>query len=355
MFAEKHYPEILSPEELDAYLAQGWYRMGQTIFTTHFLCFGERFYSALWVRLPLRGYRFRKSLRKLIRRNRSKFTVRIRAAIIDREKEQLYQRYKANFPGLLAPSLRESLLDGEEFNIFRTYEIAVYRGDRLVAASFFDLGREGVASILGMYDPDFQRYSLGFFTMLMEIEYALEKGYAYYYPGYVVPGYPRFDYKLRIGEVSFFQFSDASWVPYEQLQGDRIPLPFMEEKLRKAQQYLREHGIETSRFYYPLFEVNLFGFWRTNFFDYPLFLHCNPYNLPNVHLVIVFDLRTETYHLYRCSPFDDIQFYFNEAYTRSFNREKFFMELIVVERLLKSSPQTEDILEALRLQRTLHK
>ena len=26
----------------------------------------------------------------------------------------------------------------------------------------------------------------------------------YYYPGYVVPGYHRFDYKLKIGEVEFY-------------------------------------------------------------------------------------------------------------------------------------------------------
>ena len=60
-FAEKHYPELLLPEELDAYLARGWYRMGQSIFTTHFLCFGEQFYSAVWVRLQLNDHSFSKS------------------------------------------------------------------------------------------------------------------------------------------------------------------------------------------------------------------------------------------------------------------------------------------------------
>ena len=92
MFAEKHYPEILRPEELDTYLERGWYRMGQTIFTTHFLCFGEHFYSAIWVRLPLKDYRFRKKLRKVIRRNTRQFKTDFRRAFLDRERERLYQK-----------------------------------------------------------------------------------------------------------------------------------------------------------------------------------------------------------------------------------------------------------------------
>jgi hypothetical protein len=34
MFVEVHTPAVLTRAELDAYLARGWFRMGQTIFTT---------------------------------------------------------------------------------------------------------------------------------------------------------------------------------------------------------------------------------------------------------------------------------------------------------------------------------
>ncbi|MBA4056534.1 MAG: arginyl-tRNA--protein arginylyltransferase, partial [Marivirga sp.] len=53
MFAQVHSPEKLLPRELDAYLEQGWFRMGQTIFTTNFLNFKNEFYSALWLRIML--------------------------------------------------------------------------------------------------------------------------------------------------------------------------------------------------------------------------------------------------------------------------------------------------------------
>jgi len=334
MFAEKHYPEIMRPEELDAYLARGWYRMGQTIFTTHFLCFGEQFYSAVWVRLPLRGYSFRKSLRKIIRRVQRDFTVSFQPAQIDRDKEHLYRRYKAAFPGMLAPSLSDSLLDGEEFNIYDTYEVTVHDGERLIAASFFDLGQDSIASIMGIYDPAYSKYSLGIFTMLMEIAFAQENHYEYYYPGYVVPGYTRFDYKLRIGDVSYYDLAARDWLPYGQLDTDDIPINKMSRRLTHLQNALGVENAGRRLFYYPLFEVNLFGFWRTNFFDHPVFLHCNYRPLADEHLVVVYDIRQEQYLLLHCSPFDDIQFYFNETYTNSFDQDYFFMELIVIDRIL---------------------
>ncbi len=349
MFAEKHYPDIMRPEDLDAYLSEGWYRMGQTIFTTHFLCFGEGFYSAVWVRLSLPDYRFRKSLRKIIRRNKSEFSVKIRKALLNREKEQLYQAYRGSFPGLLAPNLRESLLDGEEFNIYNTYEVSVYHDDTLIAASFFDLGGDSVASIMGMYHPDYGKYSLGFFTMLMEIDFAQKHGFKYYYPGYVVPGYERFDYKLRIGKVDYYDLSSSNWLSYEQLEHSDIPLNAMKQELRSLQQRLGAQGIDANLLYYPLFEVNLFGFWRTNFFDHPVFLHIPLPNERQKHLIAVYDVRQSTFFLYQCSPFDDIQFYFNESYTRSFTKDHFFMELIVVDRILAKGVDTIPIVRALQL------
>lgn len=346
MFAEKNYPEIMLPEELDLYLSKGWYRMGQTIFTTHFLCFDDQFYSAIWVRLHLENYQFRKSLRKLIRQNNKQFRAEVRKASLTPEKEFLYRRYKASFPGILAPSLKDSLLDGEDFNVFNTNEIAIYEGDQLVALSYFDIGRESAASIIGIYDPDYGRYSLGFYTMLLEIQYCLNTGKRFYYPGYVVPGYHRFDYKLRIGDVTYYDLKAHTWLPIDQLSQEEIPIEKMRRKLGIIQEKL--NPIKTKLFNYPLFEANLFGFWKAPYFDFPIFLLCNLDKESPAHLVIVFDVRDDVYQLIRCAPFDDLQFYFNESYTNTFDKSRFFVELIIVERILASSANIEDIAETLR-------
>lgn len=343
VFAQKHYPEQLLPEELDVYLARGWYRMGQSIFTTHYLCFGDQFFSAIWIRLSLEGYNYTKSLRKILRRNSDRFTTQFAKATFTVEKEQLYQRYKANFSGMLAPTLKDSLLDGEEFNVYPTYEVTVYDGNALVAVSFFDVGDDSAASILGIYDPDYSVHSLGLYTMLMEIEFCLQNEMRFFYPGYVVPGYPRFDYKLRIGGADYYDLTASNWLPYSQLQPESIPITKMQRKLQELEYVFQKNGIPSKRYLYPLFEANLFAFWQTEYFDFPIFLMCYPKEKASSYFIVVYDIRHNAYHLLECTPLDDLMFYVNESYANMFDRKRFFLELIIIKDQLLRTSNTEQL------------
>ena len=349
IFADKHYPsEAMSPEALDAYLAKGWYRMGQTIFTTHFLCFGRTFYSAIWVRLPLEGYQFSRSLRRIIRRNQNRFRTEFRQASITPEKEALYQQYKSTFPGMLAPTLRDSLLDGDDFNIYNTYEVAVYDGSKLAALSYFDLGANSAASITGIYSPEYNNFSLGIYTMLMEIAFCMDNQLDFFYPGYVVPGYPRFDYKLRIGDVSYFDLRTDSWLPFRTLDSENTPIHTMERRLQELQQFLLFQGIRCQKMYYPLFEANLFGFWHADYFDYPVFLLCSPPEKASNFRAVVFSPQDNAFQLLQTALFDDLQFYFNETYMDSFDKRFNFLEIMVIEQVIESSGSPGEIAEALK-------
>jgi arginyl-tRNA--protein-N-Asp/Glu arginylyltransferase len=345
MFGEKRYPESLSPEELDVYLANGWYRMGQSIFTTHFLCFEDQFYSAVWVRMPLKDYTFSKSLRKLIRRNYNSFEVRFQPAEITAEKEALYQSYKKDFPGQLAPTLEDSLHEGFEGNIFNTYETLVYDGDKLVAFSFFDLGEKSAASILGVYDYDYNKYSLGLFTVLLEIIFCINNNFELFYPGYVVPGNSRFDYKLRIGDVDYFDLGTRKWLNYQTLKEEQVPLIKMEQKLKKIQALFKEQNFNANYYYYPLFEANLFGYWNAPYFDFPNLLLLKYDNGKKNYLAIVFDPREDAYQLLGCSEFDNVFFYFNSEFVNTFSQDKFFTELITTDRMIAESKDEQKILE----------
>ena len=46
-------PERILPEELDSYLARGWYRIGQTLMTCRFVLYDGNLRSAVWTRSPL--------------------------------------------------------------------------------------------------------------------------------------------------------------------------------------------------------------------------------------------------------------------------------------------------------------
>jgi arginyl-tRNA--protein-N-Asp/Glu arginylyltransferase len=343
-FAEKHYPEAVVGASLDDYLAKGWYRMGQSIFTTHFLCFGEQLYSAIWVRLLMENHQFRKGQRKLMRRNAERFHIKYAPLEITPEKEALYQKYKKHFQGFIARSLSDSLLDGEDYNTFNTIESQIYDGDRLIGLSFFDLGKDSVASILGVYDPDYAHHSIGYYTMLLEMDYCHQHNIRYYYPGYVVPGYDRFDYKLRIGDVEYLRLSNNRWEPYRNFTEEEIPLKQMERSLEVVRSALTNFNITARRYYYPLFEANLFGMLQATYLDFPVFLKIDPlYPTPQFSYFLVFDVRDQHYKLLRCSNFDDFRFYFNDAYTQAFNPETFLIELTVVEQLLFKTKHLNEV------------
>lgn len=348
MFGEKRYPESLSPEELDIYLANGWYRMGQSIFTTHFLCFHDQFFSALWVRLSLKNYEFSKSLRKIIRRNYSAFDIRFQPAQITPEKEALYQKYKQGFPGQLAPTLDDSLHEGFDGNIYNTFETLVYDGDKLIAFSFFDLGEKSAASILGVYDHDYHKHSLGLFTVLLEIIFCIKNDFDFFYPGYVVPGNTRFDYKLRIGPVDYYDLKTNLWIEFNGLEEEEIPLFKMEQQLKKIQQLFLAHDLKATHYYYPLFEANLFGYWNAPYFDYPNLLMLEYQGEKKNYLAVVFDPREDTYQLLRCSEFDNVFFYFNSEFVNTFDQKKYFTELITTDKLVAESEDEQEIFDIAR-------
>lgn len=352
MFSEKHYPIEVKGGDLDTYLEKGWYRMGQSIFTTHFLCFGSEFYSALWVRLPLHEYTMSKSLRKLHAKNQKHFRIEYGDFNITPEKEILYKKYRENFPAPLSPTLKESLLDLEVKNIFETREVCLYDGaGALVACSFFDVGEESAASILGIYDQKYASHSLGLYTMVLEILYCQEQGYKYYYPGYVVPGYSKFDYKLRIGKVSYYHLKSNTWKPFYAISKEETPFWEMEKSLLNIRKLLGDLGITAELKYYPMFEANLVSFSLTTYFDYPLVLHLNTSlgsDQNEAHFfMVVYNPKSGYFQFLHCQPFDSPFFYFKTEFIQSFNedKKKFLLRLITVSEILFETNKIDDLLK----------
>ena len=51
----------------DFYLSIGWYRMGQSIFTTHFIPIGDKIHRVFWLRLIVGNVQFGRKQRRLLR------------------------------------------------------------------------------------------------------------------------------------------------------------------------------------------------------------------------------------------------------------------------------------------------
>src|SRR5687768_16159925 len=69
-----YYPDKLSPAQLDAFLAKGWYRMGQGIFTTNYIIQDGKFFRVFWLRYNLLTWSMSKTSQKIWNAN-SRFTT----------------------------------------------------------------------------------------------------------------------------------------------------------------------------------------------------------------------------------------------------------------------------------------
>ncbi len=347
-YSDKHTPFVLSPESLDLYLAKGWYRMGANIFTTHFLFFKERAYSAIWLRLDLSEFQFSKSQRKLLRKNATYFAPAAAPKVIDSEREELYSIYSDNFDGRLSPSIADSLEDYGTDTVYNTHEITVreQQSGKLVATSYFDLGDTSAASILGFYHPDQNAFSLGYYTMLLEIEYCLKNGIRFYYPGYVAPGYDRFDYKLRLGKCEYYDLNTESWLPYAELDVEREgPVETQRHHLQKLAEGLTAYNMQPHYATYPLFEAGLYDVWNDNYVPYPYFYILG--KSPEDALILVaFDPKEKEYFLLQCDHMVQTQLLFNSQYLKELRENNCFTDLLAVQSVLFRTPDTNVIIQA---------
>jgi arginine-tRNA-protein transferase len=248
-----HHPKSpIAPEQLDAYLSTGWRPAGQGIYTAEFLrADNEQIYGCIQLRLPLRGFTFKKRHRKLLRRNAKRFRVTLLPAEVpDLELEELNQRYLVLHPEKTRDSLDHHVIGEHCIKTLDTHVIRVYDGDKLVAFSYFDLGRETAYTKAGIYDPEYASHSLGIYTMLLEIEWLRDHGVKYYHPGYVAPRYPVFDYKMQFGDMEFFQLSTGKWLPYDHSKAED-PYNLIQVALTQVQTELIGIGITSRVMEYP--------------------------------------------------------------------------------------------------------
>lgn len=213
-------PAALSGDDLDQFLALGWYRMHQDIFTTSHLK-REAWHRVHWLRFAVNDCSPRTSHKRILQRA-TRFTVQLTdAQHIPAAHEELYARYYQSIDFAGATSVMDCLF-GEEpagVSVFDTKCISIYDADRLVAVGYFDVGHTAAASILNFYDPAYARYSLGKLLILKTIAYLAQQHFEWYYPGYVVEDDRKMNYKLFLGARFAYYFNPESvaWQPLLEL------------------------------------------------------------------------------------------------------------------------------------------
>lgn len=304
MFSRIHRPPSLTARALDDYLRMGWRCIGQSVYISHFMGFpnGEpgRIYSTLPTRLPLATHQWSKSQRKLLRRNRQAFRIEVGHTARFQAAERVVNEHYARQFGDKAIQEESYYMDnGHGGFTFDTRQVSVYHGDELVAFSYFAQGQKSLYSLQGIYHPDYQSHSLGFYTMLEEIAYAKAQGLEHYYPGYVVPDHPEFDYKHRVGALEYLDLLTGTWRPHAQLSPDTVPINRMRTRLTELANALAEHDIASCRCDYTYFDIRFHDARPYPFVEHPVVLIVEEKGTHSDCPIVVYDPATDCFDLYR--------------------------------------------------------
>lgn len=214
MIRDIHFPFGMTGCELDDYLAMGWFRMGQTIFTTDFIPINNGIHPVYWLRFIVQRVNYGKKQQRLFSINKE-FTIVVRPFLLSEEIEELYALYRTTIDFDAPLTVESFLLDGAIDSIYDTQLIEIRDAGRLIAAGIFDNGDNSIAGIMNFFDPAYKTKSLGKYLMLLKINYAIESGKQYYYPGYIAGGFSKFDYKLfpDPAAAEIYDASREEWIP----------------------------------------------------------------------------------------------------------------------------------------------
>ncbi|MBX2953489.1 MAG: GNAT family N-acetyltransferase [Leadbetterella sp.] len=308
MYASLVKPDTLAPRELDLFLEKGWFRLGTGLFTTSFLTFEDTLFDTFWLRVNLSEFQPSRSQREILKKI-SGLRVTAGRAVLTEEKEVLFGKYRESVSFQPAKNLAGLLSDPGA--LFDTQEVCIYDGERLVACGIFDLGESSAEGIVSFFDPDYRRLSPGKALVLHKIMFCKERGVKWFYPGYVVPGYPRFDYKLDISreDSEYYDITMSEWRDIRELEVKTQPLSRMVTALIHLEGLLHSFGFEQFRLMkYRFYDIMLDPVYKEyNLLTYPYFIHCFA-NSSLEEVVIVFDTFTMSYKLLVCHKMFQISF-----------------------------------------------
>lgn len=205
----------------DYYLSLGYYRMRQNLFTTdeYFDTDELCMYDTFWLRTKVKELAD-PSLHKIWKLNKD-FEVKISKAKFNSELDNLYETYRKHMKFDAHESIHHFLIGQEKHCDFNAGIIEIRHQKELIAAGYFDLGAESITGNLNFYNPNYKKYSLGKFLMLLKIKYAQELNLTYYYTGYLAIDNAKFDYKLfpsiEAVEVLIKQ-ENNTWFPFHLIQ-----------------------------------------------------------------------------------------------------------------------------------------
>lgn len=200
-------------EFMDRLWEAGWRHFGRYFFrysSQPDLAGGTQTITPL--RIDLASCTFTKSQRRVLRKN-ADLRHDIVPAFLDDDIRSLFHRHKERFTSNVPDALENFLGPEPDKGPCECRMLRVFAGERLVAASFLDLGQRAASSVYGIFEPEFARRSLGIFTLLLEIQHCRDSGLRWLYPGYATAESSAYDYKKQFCGTEYLNWSTSGWLP----------------------------------------------------------------------------------------------------------------------------------------------
>ena len=203
----------VTPGQLDVLLANGWRHFGTYFFRYNLGLLDLDIRHVIPLRTRLSEFSLSKSQRRVLKKN-DDLDIVIRPIEIDDDAEALFHRHKQRFDHNIPESIFDFLPPDAACAPCESKEIRVCKDGELIAASYFDSGTRTASGVYAIFEPAEASRRLGIFTMLKEIEYAIDTGKEFYYQGYSYEGESFYDYKKRFRGTETFDWN-GHWTKSE--------------------------------------------------------------------------------------------------------------------------------------------
>lgn len=205
--------EIEYGDFIETYWEKGWISDFVHFRRRNYDSYNSNYYKVFPTRYKLFQFKFTKSLRRVLNKNRDLRSV-IRPLRITPAKSNLRDTH--HFLRYGKPP-EKPLTESYKYithHPAKLMELCIFKEDRLVACSIFEVGNFAIYSNVGFWDVTEKSRSLGTLTVLLEIKYALEKKFYYYYLGHFYAQNPLYHYKTRFPTLELYDWESESWVDF---------------------------------------------------------------------------------------------------------------------------------------------
>jgi arginine-tRNA-protein transferase len=212
----------LTRREVDAALAAGDRRQG--VFLYRPSCPACR--ACEPIRLPVAGFQPSATHRRTLRAGDARFRLEVGRPVADEQRAALYARHKWG-RGLTTAEDQEETTDVETYAAFlvetccESVEFALYDGDRLVSVAVADRGDQSLSAVYCCFDPEYQRYSPGTYTILKQWQYCAAEGLEHLYLGLYVADSAHLSYKATFRPHE--RRIDGAWQRFDRVGGAQAP------------------------------------------------------------------------------------------------------------------------------------